>query len=264
MAFHYNFNTRDLVNRGIITDPSDFTVPLQKTLQLDSLRYEVAITSFSGWNADNNFDQNYNMRWSHDNGSSWINVPIPNGKYSVEDLDVLLQKSQYAENKVDLDPTFGNVLFGIRLLNNSNTNKMDITIDNDIQSSANTFLFDLSDAGNPSNPRLIFGFGDGVVSASQSSSSIPNFSNNIDRWYLVCDWVNQSFVNGLSDKIIFDFLPIVGANKKFDVNINNFIWYQISESTKQTIRFKLVDNLGRKIDLNGENHEFRLTVRSIK
>lgn len=258
-----DIETADLAILDPTTDPSDFSVTFIPALELGNLNWEVALLKITAWNTRHNIYGSKQMRWSSDGGSTWHDVPIPDGTYNIEDVNALLRNSQYEEGVTDVDPVTNATLFGIDILPNFNTNRVDIFIDNTV-GSGNTFHFDLSDGGNPNNIRDFLGFASVVVTATQTGTTIANVEDDVNSWVLDCDLVRNSYKNGVSSNAIFSFKPVALSSASFEIEPTHLKFLQVRRSIIESIRFKLLDSLGRKIDLKGQHLTVNLQIRPIQ
>jgi len=267
MSSSITLSTKQLQSEDATLDPSDFLVQFRPGINLDTLKYEVAVSKINTWFTSINITSG-NIRWSDDGGSSWHNISIPTGNYSVADIDALLKEDQEEEGVEDTSGTF--TKYGISLAPNYATNKVEITIDNTINSGANDFRYDLSDAGDASNVRDFLGFDDGVISTGASTKtvfpgdSIANVNNNVDAWQIRTDLHRNAFGDGRKSDVIFQFVPQVPASAHIDIEPLHLQFYQVNKQVIDSMRVKLTDNLGRKIDLNGEHMVITFTLRPIK
>lgn len=267
MSSSITLSTKKLQSEDPTLDPSDFLVQFRPSINLDTLKYEVAISKINTWFTSINITSG-NIRWSDDGGSSWHNIAIPTGNYTVSSINDLLKKYQEDEGVHDTSGT--TTKYGISVTSNYATNKVEITIDNTINSGANDFRWDLTDAGDSSNIRDFLGFDDQVISTGASTKTvfpgdnIANVNNNVDAWQIRTDLHRNAYGDGGTSNVIFQFVPQVPPSAHIDIEPLHLQFYQVNRQVIDSIRVKLTDNLGRKIDLNGEHMVVTFTLRPIK
>ena len=260
-AVSIDVETADLQLLDPTIDPSDFQINFSPALELPSLLYEIALLKIITWNTNHNLTGSKVLRWSADNGSTFFSITIPDGNYNIEDVNNLLRASQEEEGVTDLDG-FGNIIYGIDILPNFNTNRVDILIDNTV-GTGNTFLFDLTDGTNPDNIRNFLGFGSVMVSATQTGGFIANVEADVNSWVIECDLVRNSYKNGTISTALFTFKPKALSSEAFEIEPTHLKFLQVRRNIIESIRFKLVDSLGRKIDLRGEHITLNLQLKPI-
>lgn len=241
-------------------DPSDFRHNFPNPIQLGSIGYEVCLSKLSTWFSAVNLVSR-TLKWSSDGGSTYTTISIPTGNYTVEDVNLLLAKSQYDGAVTDSDPT--GILYGIILQPNYNTNRAEFLIDNTILSGVHTFQVDLSDGGDPTNIRTFLGFPSAVVTATVSGTTTAEVTAGADEWQVRCDLHANSYADGVTSDVIYQFIPAVPPSASIREEPVHRTWFQVNKSTIYSVRIKLTDQSGRKIDLNGEDSVFTFLIRKI-
>ncbi len=260
-AIAIDVETADLQLLDPTVDPSDFQINFSPALELPSLLYEIALLKIITWNTNHNISGSKTLRWSSDNGSTFNSIAIPDGNYNIEDINNLLRADQLDQAVTDVDG-FGNIIYGIDIIPNFNTNRVDIFIDNTV-GTGNTFIFDLTDGGNPTNIRNFLGFNSVSVTSTQSGSNIANVEADVNSWVLECDLVRNSYKNGTISNALFTFKPKALSSEAFEIEPTHLKFLQVRRNIIESIRFRLVDSLGRKIDLKGEHITLNLQLKPI-
>lgn len=241
---------------------SDFVYVPSQPIELPHERYEVAFFSGEFWFSTHNV-VGKTVNWSHDNGSSWITINVPDGNYGVEDINALLRKSQEDEAVTDVHAVTGAVIYGIEITPNYNTNRTDITIDNTV-GSGNTFLLDLSDGGDPTNMREFLGWVSGVVSTSGSGTVLPTVDGGVDSWLVHADIVYNSYFNEQASSVIHSFKPKGRPNSLVTEKPQHLTYIQVANKTISRIRIKITDQNLNVLDFKGEDIFLELVIRPIR
>lgn len=243
-------------------NPANFVFQFNPPLDLKSLAYQVAFVKGTFWNSVHNVIGK-TIKWSSNGGSSWTTITIPNGQYSVDEVNALLRISQYNAGVTDVHPVTGAITYGIDILPNYNTNKVDIRIDNTV-GSGNTFHLDLSDAGDATNLREYLGFPDAVVTATSTGTSIAQVDGGIDSWLIQSDLVSNSFSNGKAGDVLYHFKPNAPANAAMEIEPIHLSYLQVNRSLISQMRIKVTDQNGNVLNLQDEDIVLHLQIIPMK
>jgi hypothetical protein len=255
-----------LVNQAL--DPSDFLVQFTPAINLGSLGYEIALSKINTWFTAINIVANSTINWSDDGASSWNTITLPAGNYTVADINRLLQESQEDEGVEDTSGS--ETLYGISIVPNYATNKVEITLDNTINSGANDFRLDLSDGGDPTNIRDFLGYDSQILTSpastrtTSSGENIANVNAGVDAWQIRTDIHRNAYGDGRTSDVIFQFVPQVPPSGHIAIEPLHLQYHQVNKSTIDSMNIKLTDNLNRKIDLNGEHMVLQFTLRPLQ
>ena len=75
-----DLNSQFTGNRSEIIDQFD------SPLKLDS-KYEIALTNLETWHSFPNVDKSNNrLKYSHNNGTTWTTLKVPEGSYEIDEL----------------------------------------------------------------------------------------------------------------------------------------------------------------------------------
>lgn len=240
-------------------DPSDFEFNFDPPLELGNQGFEVALFSFTTFNTARNIKtddgntKTYSMTWSSDSGANTFVVNIPDGNYSISDVYGLLKQSLELNGGFDS----ANGLYGIEINTNFATNKVDIFYNDSVGDGP--FSLTLSDG-----MADFLGFPVGLIASSSSSSLVPNVNAGIDAWQIRCDLQRNSYDNGRASDILYSFVPTdVPPSFKIVVEPKHLFYSQVNKSIIYSVRLKLSDQNGRKIDLEGEDVTYTLSLRPI-
>lgn len=251
-------NTKQLKETDPNLNPSNFQVNFPQPIDLGSLQWEVALYRFDGWLTHVNL-QGKTLRWSDDNGASYYTIPVPNGNYTVDDIQRLLASDQMDRGATDTDAITGDRVYGITLSPNYNTNRVDIIIDNSVGSG--TYTFDLSHSQNIAE---FLGFDEIVVSSTSSGAHIADVTAGADNWVIRTDLHSNAYSNGRVSNDIYSFAPIGPPSIQLIVAPIHLKWYQVNKRVISSMTVKLTDQSGTIIDLNGEDVVYEFILRPME
>jgi hypothetical protein len=242
---------------------SDFTVRFSPPLHLGSLNYAVACTKLNAWYSTHNIASdlsNNTWMYSNDGGDSFESVTIPDGNYSVPDLDSYLKSDvyypagDYNPNSVSGATGINDVEYLIHLIPNYNTNRVKIRLDDAEHVVGFTGANNLAE---------FLGHDEEIVTETKTGASIPEVSNGVDTWVLHCDLVSKGYSNGNSSDVLLSFTPDVPPQAAFDVEPYNPTYIQVNKETISSIRIRLTDQNDNLLDLEGEDVVISLSLKAI-
>jgi hypothetical protein len=223
----------------------DFTTTFQPNLQLGETS-ELALHSLQMWNSLPNISvSRNNNKFRFYNGSAWSSIiTIPNGNYSVEDLNLTIQ---------GLITTAGGVGSNIVLVPNYNTLKCDIVL-------KSSYQLDLSIG----NLYLLLGWTSQIVSVSGSGSNLVDISNGITGYNVHCSLVDSytSISNGVSSDVLYSFTPDKPAGNLLNKEVINLIYTKCNSRYVSQLRLYITDqNNNILYDLSDENISITIFIR---
>lgn len=230
---------------------SDFTITFPNPTNLGNLNWQVGLvgiyTAFSTPNVSATLGNN-RFAYSIDSGSSWKFITFDTGNYTVDDLNLNIQREM--RDNGDWDSV--NKSFYISLEPNYATNKVKLFIDNA------SYQVDFSIANNLAS---FLGFDEAVVTSTSTGSTTADVTNGVSAWLVECDLTKKSYVNGEESSVIFSFIPNVATNDYLEITPNHVTYAQVSTERISSIRIRLTDQLGNVLDLNGENTTVFLEIK---
>lgn len=236
----------DLVSTLASGSSSNFITSFVPTL-LFSGECEVALYSVSMWNSLKNISNNLGnrtLKFSID-GSNFITTQIPEGTYSIEQLNLAVQS---------LIVSNGGVANKIVLTPNYSTLKTDITI-------VAPYKLDLT----VGNLRNLIGFDSLVLSAGLNiATNLTDISNGVVSYSINSNIVSSesSFLNGSGSQSLFVFVPNAGAGELITIQPNNLLWVKMSSKSISRLQITLTDQDGRQlVDLSEEAVRITLVIR---
>jgi hypothetical protein len=234
------------------SDPTDFTVLFPNTITLDpSLgQWYIANSFMSFYNSIHNISSDFsNNKFLYTYSGNNREITLKNGKYSVDNIRDVIQSAMvdFGDYTVDGD---GNKIYGFDMIPNFTTGKIDIRV-----RLGNVVKF---------NSSLCYGLADllgypysALTSAVDAytdyeSTLTPQVNRGITSLYLECDMVSRSYVAGEEKQVLSNFTIDTPPYSLVKHEPYNLLYLPINKSKVSSIHFKLTDNLGRQIDLNGE------------
>lgn len=242
---------------------SDFVEQLVPALYLTDGNYEVACVKLEAWKSYYNISAdlgNNIFTYSVDSGSNWTHYTIPDGNYSVEELDLALKRDVYHPlghyDTGATDTTVEGATYYIHIIPNFNTNRIKIRLDNA------TYRVDLTVANSLAT---WLGFTPAVISTTSTSTTNPAVSNGVTTFLVHCDLITSGYVAGGASDVLMTFTAeYARSQEKFTIEPYNLIYHQITKKTISSVRIRITDQAGNLIDLEGEPVALTLHIRRIQ
>lgn len=203
-------------------------------------------TWFSFYNVSSDYGNNV-LRYSSDNGATWTNLTVPSGQYSYVQLDAAINALIVAN---------GDVANNINILANFSELKFILKV-------TAPYQVDLSFG----NLYQLLGFSTAQIAAPITTTTqgllSANIQNNLNELYLNCSLVNGSWFNDSLGETLNSFLPSTPAGSNILVQYAQPIYIPLRTDTQyiRSVRVYLRDNLGRRVNLNGEDLQVILHLR---
>lgn len=217
----------------------DFTVNFSPPINIPG-NWTLALESLTMWYSYYNISAGFgNQTFRYYNGSVWKDITITPGLYTIEALNTFLQTAM-ANNG---DYTAGTPpAYFITLAPNYNTFKARLTISGGHQ-------VDLT----VGNLYSLLGFTSKIVTATEEGLNNVNITNGIERLALKCDAITGSYSGGNQSTVLYSFAVDVPPSSQLRVSPNRLIHLPLTASSYlRGFRLQIVDQLGRRVDLNGE------------
>lgn len=230
-----------------VINPSDFTYRFDTPLFLESQFYEVVPYSIEAWNSvPNMVGQTLDFTVQ----STVSSLTIPNGQYSVANLNTLLQ--------AHIAATIPAGVGDIEIRSNDNTNRVEIVI-NDAGASIdlNGYMagfFGFSAFGS-NTPVSVSGV------AVHSGSFIAQVSNGADVYQLRTDLHQGTFADGRASDVLFQFFPAAPPQSSVEIIPPHLIGSPINKSVINSIHIRFTDQTGKLLDFGGEDTSCTLLIR---
>lgn len=233
-------------------NPDDFSIQYAKHIQTPG-HWEVGLIKAFLWYSWHNVSSdngNNIIRYSKDGGSTWeANIVIPNGIYSVTDINDYMQ----LEMKTRGDWDAGGETYYASLLPNFNTLKV-------IASLSNNYAFDFT-AGSINE---LLGFNSQVVTATKSAENPADITRGVNALEINSDLTDAGWSNEFSGNTLFTFIPSSAPGSNLEITPNPAIYLSLNKQSIQRIRMWVTDQQNRRVNFNGENATYLLHIRKVK
>jgi hypothetical protein len=227
--------------------PYDFTNIFSPPLNL-GLNPEVALSSLRIWNSLRNISLlSNNNALKYFNGTIWRILDIPDGTYSIEALNSVIQAGLSAN---------GDLSTNINIIGNYQTLKVEIYLNGGYQVDLTyNKLYEL------------LGYTPIVVSAVFSQGEFPaNVNLGVNSWVINTNIIagDSSYNNGASSSSLYSFSPNVPAGSLIDLNPSNLLYLPLASSNISRLNIRITDQLGNLLtNLGvGEQTSFTLVIRT--
>lgn len=218
-------------------------------IQLDkSKQYEMAVVNLETYYSFPNIDStNNNFRYSPNNGTTWVDINIPEGSYEITDINEFVQRIM--KDNEHYDSTNDEYYITIEPNNNTLKSVVDVGVG---------YKVDFTTAN---SIRTVLGFNSQVYSEGYNESEQIVNILSVNSLRVTSDVIASSYTNGGTENIIYSFFPNVGPGFKIVQEPLNLIYLPVTLSTISQIETKLVDQNGKLINLRGEELSIRFHIR---
>lgn len=266
----------DSTRRSNLTDPTDnYVTVFTPNLQLykkEGYAWMVALHKATMWysfyNISESLYQNSKLEVSDDGGATLHVIQIPDGIYNIYDLNSRIQslitsnRSLGAGSNVSLIPNFNQLKIGVYItpasnyqvrfdpvLTNPNGSNFYLLLGFDFAQAAATMITPIDDAS-------------GVV----EGVNVADITNGLDNLYITCSLARGSYFGGQISKTLYSFVPNSPPGSSIEVIPQNVIYCPIDDQNGniREIRMAVVDNLGRRVNFNGEDIQYLLHFKLIE
>ena len=229
----------------------DFTINYTH-LQLDpNKNYVLGLKNYSLWyswfnvSAENN---NNNFRYSRDSGASFSDLVIPDGNYSLDNLNTKLNSLIF---------TNGGIKNSIVFAPNYNTLRVELSL-------ASGYQVDFI----PNNSlKNILGFNAQIYSAPFTSAPFPaNITNSVDAININCSLLNssQNLLNDNPSQTLLQFVPSTSVGSNLAAQVSQITFLPITNSGNiNSMRIFITDQNLNILNLNGENVSISLVLMAV-
>lgn len=237
-------------NPNRVIDPSDFVYNFEQPLDLKSLFCEVCLLKLNVWNSVRNVvGQEFNFTVQ----GTVSSLTIPDGQYSVDDLNALLQ-AHIAET---IPAGVGDLI----IRPNNNTNRVEIIIaDAGASIDLNGYMagfFGFSAFGSDV-PVSVTGVG------VHAGDFIAQVTNGADAYQVRIDLHNNAYAEGVTSDVLYQYTPASPPQSEIEVEPRHLIYFQVNKSFVTSIRVRHTDQTGKKLDFGGEDTSIVLHLREIR
>ena len=242
---------------------TNFSVNFPKALDCSKGYYEASVTFLSFWNVQQNINaaefNNTTFEWSPDAGANYYTGTLPNGTSSATDLiDTLAAIIALAPVGGGTDVSTASTLFinqpssgfGLSLA----------TIGGSGPYAGNLPYIDFT-AGSTSDLYLTLGAEAIVYGPQPAFPGVVIFQfagdllNGVSSYEIQTDIIGNSYKNGTPGRTFFSFAPVGTAPGAAYVQRVTFpVFYQLAVSSVSTINIRIVDQLGRSVQLQPDGN----------
>ena len=211
-------------------------------------KYEMALVNLETYYSFPNIDNsNNNFRYSPDNGAKWFSVDIPEGCYEIVDINEFIQRFMKENGHYDSV----NDKYAITIEPNNNTLKtvVDIAVNYKV------------DFKTKNSIRTLLGFNSRIFTAGYNESENIVNINSTNSLRITSDIIGGSYSNGSTTNICYSFFPNVGPGYKILEVPTNLVYLPITLYTISAMETTLVDQVGKLINLRGEELSIRFHIR---
>lgn len=233
----------------------DFSVKFNAPINLGTDQWEVALAKLNLWYSWFNISAALgNNVASYFNGAINQAILIPDGQYSIDQINSAIHAIMKANGDYTLVGSTD--VFDIEITPNFATNKVNIQF-------TGGYTLDLSVGG----LYLLLGSDPVVVSTSGDLPYNANITNDVDSIWARCSIIGGggSFLNSETSDIIYTFVPNTIPNSNINIEPIQLLYIPVvvTNNIIREIRVRITDNLGRRLDLNGEPVSFTLQLRRV-
>lgn len=223
-----------------------FTTRLSQQMDFTGGDYLVAFYNGSLYNSIPNFSAalgNNILAYSIDAGINYTNITIPDGIWSVEDLNTFIQAELTANGDAGvftLTPDY-NILRVVLTLLNANIR---------VNLSLSTIWKTL-------------GFNSGIYAVTTIGQNTVDISNGTISYAVrISAITDQAFVDGVNDSTIHSFqFNVPPGSLQILTPTPELIWYPVKAQRLDRLDVQIIDNLGRTQDLNNEACQLTLVFK---
>jgi len=229
------------VNTGV------FTYKFERSIQLPSLNYEVAVVDIETYYSFPNLDSSNNhLRFTTD-GTNWRVMIIPTGAYSIKALNTEINDQLSAIGERDKIQIRG----------------IEATLRCEMKTAANVEV----DFTYPNSINTILGFesrvyGDSIADKYLSRNDIDILS--VNSIYVNCDLITNSYVNGIPAPVIYSFFPNVAPGYKVVEKPNDLIYLPVNKTFINSVTVWLTDQNGKILNFKGQEISIRFSLRKMR
>lgn len=239
----------DSMDAGGTTDA--FTVSFNPPLYLPG-NWQASLESMSLWYSFYNISSDYNNQtFRYYNGSSWKNIIITPGLYTIDDINTFIQAAMLING--DNGMSGGSPVFYISLTPNYNTFKLLITV-------SNSYQVDLT----VGNLYQIFGFSQIIVTTTQNGINNVNITNGVDKLLVHIDCIVGSYVGSNASDVIYGFNINSPPSSLVQIQPYRMVYLPLSKTGYlYNMKFSITDQEARRIDLNNETVTYSLHLKKL-
>jgi hypothetical protein len=215
---------------------ADHTVEFKRPLDLRGSRYVMALKDITLWNSWHNIKKEYNNHtFEYDDGKKIQTKTIPDGNYTVEDLNAYFKSAD-----------------------------VDITIS--ISYAVSRFTLEIGEGCaiylGGSKFHELLGFEPGIHVNTVTGKYLANISRGVDVLEVHCDAIESSRYNDETSNILYSFTPTAPPGALIIEPIIEPIYLPvINTSELRRLRIWITDQNDQPIDVNGQMVRYTLLIK---
>lgn len=192
------------------------------------------------------------LKYSNNSGSNWYTVTIPDGLYSIENINSQIQ--QAIENN-------GHTVNKLKIIANYSIVKVQIYIE-----PGSNFQIDLQSSVSSFGSFLGFNSAIYTTEGYSTAQNNANITNDINKLIVHCSLVNNefSFDNGTKSDTLFTVVPNELPGSLMVREPSKPIYLPVNNTFIERISMRVTDERNNRINFNGENVTYLLHLRKIK
>lgn len=237
------------------TRTHDFSVTYSRPIDISDGIYQVALQKLNLWYSFYNIAEQYNNNtFKYYDGTTWKDVIITDGQYSINQLNDALHRIMDANGDSTTDPVTGQPLYDVKIVPNFSTLRVRIEVSNSYE--VDLTVSDLND---------LLGFDKIIVDSTQEGSKVANINRGINTLQLHCDIISSSYQNEITTDLLYSFVPNTPPGSNIEIAPRHEIYLPIRIPYQiRNIRIYITDQLQRPVDLNGEPVSVLLSIKKIQ
>ena len=206
--------------------------------------YEIALVSLETYYSFPNIDdENNKLKFSKDDGKTWILISIATGCYELDAINKELQRLIIAGGGKDKD---------VEIEANKNTFQCILTLKDNIQVDLTT----------DHSLRTVLGFEPKIFKKGRYTSEHTVNIMRVNSILVHCDVIGSTYLNGTQQPIIFSFFPDVSPGQKIVVDPKVLIYLPVTMNIISRMTSWMTDQNNRHLDLREEELTLKYHIRS--
>src|SRR5215813_13755474 len=213
----------------------DFTVEFHKPLRFK----KMALQFFSIWVSWNNISEKYNNnRFSFFDGNVWTDMTIPDGNYTLRELnDFMVKYFREDDPPIKFGVVFARQRFVIKLKEHY---RLDLT---------------------KSKLHEVLGFEPMTFEdEEQEGRFVANISRSVDDIHIHCNVIEGAYLNEYTSEIIYSFTPSNPPGSLIAKEFDKPVFFHVKTSPVYRIRMRVTNQDGEPLELNQQKVLYRLAV----
>ena len=230
----------------------NFPQPIQLTSDDDmKTQFGIALLKAQVWYSWANISAtigNNVIRYSHNSGTNWNSITIPDGTYSITQLETYI----HSVMKDNSHYNSGDNTYYVNFVPNYATFKLRIELSNNYQ-------LDLTQ----STIYTLLGHANTTLTSTTTGAGNVDITAGVNSIDIRCNLVKNSYNNGSFSDTIQSFSPNVPAGSLINISESNPVFLPLNQKNISTLRVRLTSQDGTPIDLRGEQTSYLFQIKEI-